>query len=235
MRLVKTAFVLSLILLIASSAFAVCSHKPKDGIYSTSNGSILAGRCSEAYCDGGGGGRPGNTQNAMSWDGAVLGGQWKMWGMAIDAGGAVETGRFFDGTGWGWIDYVTNYTGGQFWLSGGGGWGDGLGDFTGAVTYYNVGAKINFVGWQPVGITSNVTMTGKFNDCNYCFIDYGSANSLLIWKTGDAAPMPSNYPLFLCGAIAGELHEVCDLTIRIFCDVTATEASTWGKIKELYH
>ena len=234
MRLLKTAFVLSLTLLIASSAFAVCGHKPMDGVYSTSTASILAGHASEAFCSGVGAGQPGNTQNAMSWDGAVLGGQWKLWGMAIDQGGAVETGRFFDASGWGWIDYVTNYTGGQFWLSGGHIWGDGLGDFTGTITYYNVGAKINFVGWQPVGITSNVTMTGKFNDCNYCFIDYGVANSLLVWKTGDVAPMPANYPAFLCGASAGELHEVCDLTIRIFCDVTGTESSTWSKIKELY-
>lgn len=31
----------------------------------------------------------------------------------------------------------------------------------------------------------------------------------------------------------GELYDVCDVTISIFCDVTATNPSTWGKIKEL--
>jgi hypothetical protein len=248
MKLLKIAMALSLIMVIASSAFGVCAHKPKDGIYSTTTSSMLAGRASEAFCGGVapgvtvvgfgvtdvGPGLPGNTENAMSWDGVVLGGQWHIWGMTIDAAGAVETGQVFDAYGNGWRDYVTNYTGGLFWLSGAHTWGDGLGDFTGTITYYNVGAKVSYVGWVPVGITANTSLRGSFDSCNYCFIDYGVANTLLIWRTGDMPPMPANYPPFLCGANAGELHDVCDVTISIFCDVTATQPSTWGTIKELF-
>lgn len=234
MKLLKTAFILSLIMLVAVPAFAVCQHKPKDGVYSTTTSTILAGRASEAFCSGLGPGKPGNTQNSMSWNGAALGGQWKLWGMAIDGAGAVEKARFFDANGIGWIDYETNYSGGQFWLNGTHGWGDGLGDFTGTISYYNVNARISYVFWQPVGLTSNVTMTGHFNECNNCFIDYGISNAILVWATGDPTPSPANYPPFLCSATAGELHEVCDITIRIFCDVTGTEPSSWGKIKELY-
>lgn len=234
MRILKTVIALSLIMLVASSVFAACVHKPKDGVYSTTTTSILAGRASEAFCSGVGPGVAGNTQNAMSWNGIALGGQWRIWGMAIDAAGAVESGRHFDVNGNGWIDYVTNYTGGQFWLSGGHTWGDGLGDFTGTITYYNVGAKVSYVGWQPIGVTSNLSMWGSFDDCNYCFIDYGISNALLVWRTGYATPMPANYPPFLCAAITGELYDVCDITLSIFCDVTATQPTTWGKIKELY-
>lgn len=234
MKLLKMAFVLSVVLLVASSSFATCTHKPKDGVYTTSGGTLFAGRASEGFCSGVGPGGPGNTQNAMSWDGATLGGQWHIWGMAIDATGAVETGRFFDAHGNGWIDYVTDYTGGQFWLSGGGAWTDGLGDFSGTITYYNVGAKVSYIGWQPVGATSNISMRGSFASCNYCFIDYGISNAILVWRTGYVAPMPANYPPFLCSANAGELYDVCDATISIFCDVTATHPSTWGQIKDLY-
>jgi hypothetical protein len=46
--------------------------------------------------------------------------------------------------------------------------------------------------------------------------------------------MPANYPPFLCAAIAGELYDVCDITLGIFCDVTGTQPTTWRKIKELY-
>jgi len=237
MRLLRIVMIaVSLTTLIGSSPFAACIHKPMDGEYSTDAipATILAGRASEAWCSGEGPGRVGNTQGAMSWDGATLGGQWKLWGMAIAAPGAVETSRYFDAFGNGYIDYITSYTGGQFWLSGAHAWGDGLGDFTGTITYYNVGAKVVYVGWGPVGVTSNVTMWGSFDSCNYCSIDYGYSNALLVWQTGDTAPMPGDYPPFLCAANAGELYDVCNITLRILCDVTGTEPSTWGKIKELY-
>jgi hypothetical protein len=234
MKLVRLVIIAALALFLASAAYAECAHKPAPGIYRTMDATMIGGRASEAFCTGEGAGVPGNMQNAMSWDGAALGTQWKIWGMTIDLDGADETNRFLDANGNGFIDYVTNYTGGQFWLSGTHTWGDGLGDFTGAVTYYNVGAKVSYIGWQQVGVTSNVTIEGVFNDCPYCFITYGLANTLRIWKTGDTAPMPGNYPPFLCGANSGELYDVCCVTLNIICDPTATESSTWGAIKDLY-
>lgn len=233
MKLLRTVFVFATAMLVAGSAFALCAHQPVQGSYSTTTGTMIGGRASEAFCSGAGPGQPGNTQRALSWNGAVLGGQWILSGMAIDVNGAVVTSQYFDANGNGYIDYITNYTGGTFWLSGAGLWGDGLGDFNGQVTYYNVGTKVTYFGWQPVGATSNITIHGTFNDCNYCFIDYGMANSLLMWSPGDGT-MPANYPPFLCGAFAGELHDVCCVTIHVLCEVTATEPSTWGSIKALY-
>ncbi len=234
MKLLRIALVTALAMLFATAVLAQCAHQPVPGTYKTLDGSMIGGRASEAFCSGVGAGVPGDMQNAMSWNGAALGTQWKIWGMTIDAAGAVETSRFLDASGTGWIDYVTNYTGGQFWLSGAHTWGDGLGDFTGTITYYNVGAKVSYVGWTPVGVTSNITINGVFTDCPYCFITYGIANALRIWKTGDAAPMPANYPPFLCGANTGELYDVCCITLNIICDPTAVEPSTWGAIKGFY-
>jgi hypothetical protein len=220
-------------LLVANSVLAECAHAPLQGSYSTSTGSMIGGRVSEAFCSGVGPGQPGNMQNAMSWNGAALGTQWTVSGMTIDAAGAVLKKDAVDGSGFGYRDYVTNYTGGTFWLSGAGAWGDGLGDFTGTITYYNVSTRISFMGGMPIGATSNISFRGAFTDCAYCFIDYAVANSMLMWTTGDGA-MPANYPPFLCGANAGELHDVCCVTMHILCDVTATEESTWGSIKSLY-
>ncbi len=220
-------------MLIAGAAYAVCAHAPLQGSYSTTNGSMIGGRVSEAFCSGVGPGQPGNMQNAMSWNGAALGTQWTVSGMTIDAAGAVLKKDAVDGSGFGYRDYVTNYTGGTFWLSGAGAWGDGLGDFTGTITYYNVSTRISFMGGMPIGATSNISFRGAFADCAYCFIDYAVANSMLMWTTGDGA-MPANYPPFLCSANAGELHDVCCVTMHILCDVTATEDSAWGAIKSLY-
>ena len=233
MKVLRLLVVLAAAMLVANAAFAECAHAPVQGSYSTTNATMIGGRVSEAFCSGAGPGQPGNTQNAMSWNGAVLGGQWTMSGMTIDAAGAVQKKYAIDGSGNGYIDYVTNYTGGQFWLSGAGAWGDGLGNFTGTMTYYNVGTRVSYFGWQEVGLTSNITFRGAFNDCAYCFIDYAVANSMLIWTSGEGA-MPANYPPFQCGAATGELHDACCITMHILCDVTATEESTWGSIKSLY-
>jgi len=233
MRITKVALAFSLMIFAASSAFAVCAHPPKDGIYRTTNGTILGGRASEAWCSGGPG-QPGNIEDAMSWDGANLGAQWHLWGMAIDAAGATETARDMDANGNGWIEYVTNYTGGQFWLSGSHLWGDGSTDYTGMVTYYTVTARITFASWQPVAATSNILMTGSFNECTNCSIQYAISNATLIWQTGYPTPMPADYPPFACGAPAGELFGVCCIVAKIYCTPIATESSTWGGIRALY-
>ncbi len=107
-------------MLVASAATAQFCGCPVENIpyqrdWQTYDGSLLPGRVSESWCGSPmQGGVPGNTEYAMSWDGAVLGAQWKVWGMQIDGNGAQESGRDIDEQGSGWIDYVTNYVGGRF-------------------------------------------------------------------------------------------------------------------------
>jgi hypothetical protein len=234
MRLLKTFLAFSLLIVMTSYAFAASFNPPKDGVYSTSNATILGGRASEAWCTGVGPGRIGNTENAMSWDGVNLGTQWKVWGMAIDAGGAVETARHFDSHGTGWIDYATNYSGGQFWLSGNNAWGDGSTDYTGTLTYYNVGARVNYVAGQPVGVASNIFLTGVFDNCPNCSIEYAISNALLVWQTGSSTAMPASYPPFQCNASSGELFDACCIVAKIHCTPISTNPSTWGGIKTLF-
>jgi len=234
MRVVKTILAIMSLIAMGTGASAGCPHSPKDGVYSTTNGTLLSGRASEAWCSGIGPGQPGNTESAMSWDGANLGAQWRVWGMSIDASGAIETARHFDASGNGWIDYNTTYSGGQFWLSGSHIWGDGTTDYTGALTYYNVGARVTYVRAQAVGVTSNIYLTGAFDNCPNCSIEYAISNAILVWQTGYPASMPADYPALLCGATSGELFNACCIVAKIFCNPISTTPSTWGEIKTLY-
>lgn len=204
---------------------------PYEGFWTTSDGSLTGGRISEAWC----GtpqqpGVPGNALYAMSWDGAALGLLYVFIGMTIDGDGAVETGRSINGMGFGWIDYITNYVGGYFWLEGDHTWSDGT-DLSGMVTSCAVGARVTVVNWQPVGVASNITVTGRFDQCEECTI-HVVANSTRIWD-GVSGPMPTDFPPFYCGT-AGELHDMCCLQATITCPIVGTEESSWGAIKELY-
>jgi hypothetical protein len=97
----------------------------------------------------------------------------------------------------------------------------------------SVTARVTLVAGNPVGVTSNISITGVFDVCPMCSIHI-VANSARLWMTGDAAAMPANYPPFLCGANSGELHYSCCLQASVMCEVTGTEESTWGAIKEMY-
>ena len=222
-----------ILLLVAQSAPAVCPDTV--GMFSsTGGGALLPGRVSEGWC-GGYPGQPGNLENALSWNGSTLGTQWRVWGMGIDAAGAI---LLHDGvnpsTGNGTRTYQTAYDGGQYWLSGTGPWGDGVNDLTGDLTSYLVVTTITYVANNPVGATSNVSFAGTFGACpaaNGCVIEFGIANAMLVWRPG-AGAMPANYPEFLCGT-TGELFDACCITISIDC-IVPIESSTWGSLKGLY-
>jgi hypothetical protein len=227
----KYYIVLCTVLITALISMPVLAQCPNPGTYTTSNGTILPGRASEAWCGNMGPGVPGNMENAMSWDGSFLGSQWHVWGMAIAEPGAMEQDRDVDEFGNGWIDYLTYYTGGQFWLSGSHSWGSGT-DMAGMITYFKVTTTVNLVLGEVVGATSNIFLTGIFDDCPNCELEYVISNALLEWRSGWPDPMPENYPDFLCEATMGELFSVCCIRATIRCGVGA-EQSTWGAIKEL--
>ncbi|MDD3643157.1 MAG: hypothetical protein PHQ19_06820, partial [Candidatus Krumholzibacteria bacterium] len=186
MKTLVTLFVA--MMLIATAAWAqygpcVCppGMMPYQQIFSTYNGLLLAGRASEAWCgDPVQPGVPGNMENAMSWNGAALGTQWRVWGMTIDAAGAGMVASNIDANGDGWVDYVKNYDGGQFWLDGTH-FGDGTTDFTGSISYYNVSTRITLDNWAQVGATSNITFNGIFNECTCCYLEFVIANAMRVW------------------------------------------------------
>lgn len=232
MKTLRTTLLVALMILPATMAWAIDCNQP-DGYYTTSSSTLYGGRSSEAWCtpEYQNAGVPGNTESAMSWDGTTLGTQWRFWGMAIDATGAVLTNDQIDVYGNGFRDYSTNYVGGQFWLAGWHTWSDGT-DLTGTVTYMNVGAKISFVGGQVVGVTSNILIQGVFDTCPNCVIEYSISNALRVWDP-TAGAMPADYPDWACGT-TGELFDVCCIVAHIVCDEVGNEESTWGAIKEMY-
>lgn len=233
MRLVKFLIVPAL-LAAALPALAACPNSA--GYYTTTNGTLLPGRASEAWCAGGPG-QPGNVENAESWSGAALGTQWKMWGMTIDANGAVEVGRRQLGA-YLYIDYATDYDGGQFWLSGAYPWAEGV-DLVGHLTAYHVSTTVTYYNGVPVGQTSNITMTGIFDECGWpgrpenCVLEFAIANAIKIWDSNSAGAMPANYPPFLCNATLGELFDACCITAAINCAVP-NEGASWGQLKGWY-
>jgi len=231
MRIAITALAVLLVIPAAAGAQS-CDEGtiPRTGMYYTSNGTLLPGRVSEAWCAGNPG-QPGNQENAMSWDGTTLATQWWVHGMTIDAAGAGEADRYFDANGTGWIDYVTNYDGGVFWLEGNH-FGSGP-DLTGYLNYYNVNTRVSYVNGQKVGATSNVVFNGNFNECPYCIIEFVIANAMLVW-TGEGDPGLPDYPGWECPeANAGELFDACCITARLDCP-DATEETSWGAIKSLH-
>jgi hypothetical protein len=110
----KCVIALCAFVLVAFTALGAWSQCTISGTYSTNTKTISAGRASEAWCGDVGPGRHGNTENALSWNGSVLGAQWKVWGMYIDETGAVETGRNINEFGNGWIDTNDSSTQGAF-------------------------------------------------------------------------------------------------------------------------
>lgn len=208
--------------------------------WSTTTGTMLGGRASEAWCGADGfpvvGGVPGNTQNAQSWNGAALSTQWQAFGMEIDANGAMLISDTVNASGNGARTYNTFYTGGQFWLSRDHSWADGLADLTGQLTSYQVITTITFVAFNPVGATSNITFTGAFDNCpgtNECEITFTIANAILIWRADSGLPMPTNYPPFLCSANLGEFFDICCITMQINCAVPLRDEN-WSTLKAMY-
>lgn len=223
----------TIILILALTALAVpaWSQCPDAvGIWSTTNGTMNGGRATEAWCTLAQGGVPGNTQNAMSWDGVTLGGQWRAWGMSIDANGATLLTDNIDGNGNGTRTYQTFYEGGQFWLTKDHTWGDGFNDLIGDLNFFQVDATITFFGGTPVGITSNISFSGAFVDCpeyQDCTVEFAIANAIGV------AGIPADYPALLCGATGGEAFDVCCITMSINCAIP-TESETWSGIKAMY-
>ena len=229
MKMAKLFSVMALVMLIAATGWANCLIHPKAGVYQTYDYTLLPGRVSEAWCTPGyqQPGVPGNTENAMSW-GPPLGAQWHVWGQAIDAAGPQISKQYWSSPGNGWIEYITNYVGGQAWLSRFHTWGDGVHDLTATLTYYNVTARVTYIGGNVVSVTSNVLFRGIFDDCPDCTLEYVIANASEVWGVD-----PSEYPPLLCGATAGEFFDACCIRCVIYCPI-GTEDSTWGAIKALF-
>ncbi len=227
----KSLFTVLILILVAGTVTAGCPSV--DGLFTYADGSLMTGRASEGWC-GGNPGQPGNMENAYSWDGAALGTEWHIWGMAVDAAGAQLLYSTVDASGNGLAAYGTNYDGGQVWLSKDGAWGDGTVDLVGTVNYCRVDIQVTYSNFVPVQANSNIMITGSIDECeNGCVIEYIVTNAALVWHPSWGTVMPADYPGFLCGALTGELFDVCCPRMSISCAIP-NEIYSWGSMKTLY-
>jgi hypothetical protein len=235
----KATIILSAVLFTLSGA-ALAGCPDVIGIFSTIDGTIDPGRASEGWCGAGGApvgpGVPGNTINGASWNGTILGAQWTIADMSVNATGAVLVSDTVNADGNGQRTYETGYDGGQFWLSGSGPWTTGDVALSGAVQDFLVLTTVTFMGGNPVGQTSNITFTGTFFDCPDfagCVVDFAIANAVLVWNSNMGGNPPPDYPAFLCDASAGEVFQSNDVMLSIDCAVRSEQAS-WTYLKGLY-
>lgn len=228
------ALIIACVALMAGSALGACPDVV--GVWSSNpignpDYDLLDGRYSEAWCSGAGPLEPGNAVNAMSWDGAALGLEWQLSNMV-----AAGSNLVFDGVsdGNGVRIYETAYDGGEFWLGGDGEWTFGDVELNGAIIDFMVVSTVAYVGGEVPGIVNNITFNGEFDDCeNGCTIEFASANATRVWHSDQGAPMPANYPAFLCGADSGELFTTSDTTFGIACPV-AVENQNWTSVKGIF-
>ncbi len=222
-----------MLLLVALPVLAAC---PNGGVYRSSQGTMDLGRAAEGWCGASGNpvdfGQPGNALHLMSWDAGVLGGQWHIYGLTVDAAGAVLVDSYMTPQGIGWKDYLIHYDGGQFWLAGDHTWSSDGQPVTGTITSFSISVRVNYFLNQVDGATSNVSMTGTFDGCGECVMQYTLADGLLAWRTG-WPNMPAGYPELPCGANVGELTDICSINANINCAVT-NESETWGDVKSLF-
>jgi hypothetical protein len=232
----RLGFMLLALTLLASTALA---GAPIPGVYLSTDmgGLMLTGRFAESWVGTGGHGQIGNTVNAMSWDGSLLGMQWKLSCPHISQG-PVLVADTRDGNGTGEVTYRTLYAGGVYWLSKLGPWADNTVDYDGTLDSFVATTTYQFAFGQLLGIRSNVVTQGHFDDYAECF-EYTINNAAFFGSTDDG-PKPADYPDFLdlscqSGVLSrGGWGSVTQLALRISGCQIPVEPATWTAAKSLY-
>jgi len=233
--------VAALALFLLAQGASAASYPLLVGTYETLNGTIQAGRATESMPSDGAEGQIGNMIWAESWNGSVLGGNWKLTCLGL----AAPPTLLFDGVigGNGQRIYSTDYAGGSIWLSGTGAWAAGGAPYyTGTLTTFKVTTTKQYVAGMQVGAVDDIQFAGVFEGQGQCFA-MNIANAELMGVTGSSnLPPPAGvWPAFHgpsdCSAIGshGAYWSVHDLTLSISGEcATPTGPATWGRIKSLY-
>ena len=233
---------LAIVTLMSLLALPVLADQPIVGTYYSYDlpgGTFSTGNFSESWVGTGSHGQIGNTVNAQSWNGSLLGTEWMLWCPSIQTP-PVLVSNTVDGTGTGEVVYRTTYNGGYFWLSGSGPWGNGSQDYSGDLSFFIITTTYHYVFGEILGIRSNVTSSGLINGFTDC-MEYEINNAAFFGNTDVDGAKPAEYPPFLdenCSDgvwTRGGWGSVTEIALMISgnCEV-ATQPSTWGKIKSLY-
>lgn len=204
---------------------------PTFGVYNSNDigGMMLTGRFSESFV--GGPGQVGNTIHALSYDTVNLGTQWRVQCPSIAMPPTVVSDTRVGGTGD--VVYNTVYTGGTFWLARNGPWGDNTVDYTGTVTGFTNVATYQFVSGTLVGIRSNVTLSGVFDDYPGV-MEFAISNSATFGDTS-TQPFPAGFPDLrdsscATGPTDGAWGSVPNITL-VIQEAVGIESPSFGALK----
>jgi hypothetical protein len=232
-------------MLIPLAGASAAGYPLLNGTYKTLFGTIDPGRATESMPYDFGEGIDGNMLDAGSWDGALLGANWRVT-CAQKSGPAVLLSDITNGN-LRQMTYLTPYSGGLIWLSGTGAWAAGGAPFyEGVLTSLAVTAVKQYLDGQLVSVVSNINFVGDFpgpeGSPAQCFV-MDISNAQLVGMTGNPGlPPPAGvWPVFLgpldCGLTGahGTYWNVSDVTLSIIGNCTVpTRVTTWGRVKTLY-
>lgn len=229
-----TLTVLSLAMALVLGASLAQAQPPVNGTYKTLNGDFHEGRYSVSWTNGAEL-QSGNVLDVESWDGSVLGTEWRIYCPI-----AVTETKLYDSVsgGNGQQIWRIDYTGGTVWLSGTGPWGGGDPSYTGAVSSYTEVRTIQYVGGAVVGENSNHNVSAQLVGYSANCVAFAIGNTAWYGDT-NGGPKPLNYPDFLdsnCGpnGTLGLWGSATDLTLTVQGCVTPVQESTWGSVKARY-
>ena len=233
------AMVLCALLLFVFSGAAL-ADAPLNGDYQSTDlgGPVYTGRYTEGFDPWGGATSYGTVINAMSWDGATLGTQWKYW-CGVEIADAVLLTDTVNGMGNGNRTYMKTFVGGYIWLSGSGPWANGDPDYPGVIDSYYEFETIQYSNWVPIDATTNVQAVAHFDAYpDQCMAFYiGNGERVATTEIGET--LPADYPELLdmdCNATRtdGAAWDFFTVTLSITGCAVSNEESSWGAIKSIY-
>jgi hypothetical protein len=219
-------------ILMASSVPALAGE-PLDGVYKSSLGDFDEGRESSWWSFDGYVSNL-NTMHAESWDGATLGGDWKVMCPFIVGVNLIDD--TVDGAGNGHRIYLLTYSGGFVELGGAGPWGNGDPSYTAWIVQQTEVRTIQYIANDMVASVSDHRIWGKFPPAGTKCATLGIGNG--VWL-GSGSSAPAGYPSFrdpncFVRDRAGSWSDIRDLTITIQGCVVSTAETTWGAVKSMY-
>jgi len=213
----------------ATIAAAASAQAPATGTWKSSLAEILEGRQATSWSAASGHYQLGNVINQASWDGATLGGEWKIVCPVI-----TNTTTLVNIPG---IQKITqiDYVGGYIWLSGAGPWAGGDASYVGTITTYVEIRTEQFPG--AYGTTENHNISATVNGYPGVCIT-GQWNGAWLGDT-DASAKPANFPDFLdtdCNPTPtlGRWGLDNGITLHVTGCEVPVERSTWGAVKSRY-
>ncbi len=230
----RNAILISILtVVLVTGAASVYAGPPLNGTYKSSSGAFDEGREASSWAGGGFLGT-GGVLHAESWDGAALGGDWKIVCPQVVAVTLIADLTF---GGNGSKIYQIDYTGGFITLGGAGPWGNGDPQYNGTIDTYVEIRTVLYSGGIKVASVSDHAVSAHLQGYTQSCMTWGVGNGA--WLGESPAAKPAGYPTYLdaaCGntGTTGHWGDIRDLTISVQGCAVATKATTWGNVKSLY-